>query len=349
MGNIATNNYMVYVSCMTYNQKAYIEDALNGFCMQQTTFPFICAIIDDASTDGEQEVIKSYLSKHFDLEDKSIARNEETDDYILAFARHRNNLNCFFAVLYLKYNHYSIKKTKMPYVSEWQEHCKYIALCEGDDYWTDHLKLQKQIDYLENHSGCMMTFHRAQCHWEDGTHECYQYNMNVCEDKDYSGTELLEDWIVPCAAIVCRKEVFSYPIKHRQRFFSGDDVLYYSATEMGKVHAFSDVMSVYRVHQDSISRNKEHEIFRLKVYPDHYINIYRNFPSIDRRKLRHRIAIQIYHRMNVTPSSRLRIADWFRMLYWDPIYAQSYLFNIIKWYIIFPVKRKMKCLYNPVC
>ena len=128
------NNFLVRVSCATYNQASYITDALNGFTMQQTTFPFVCTIIDDASTDGEQEVIKNYLRQYFDLEDKSIIRHEETDDYVMTFAQHKTNKNCYFAVFLLKYNHYSIKKSKMPYIQEWQDQVKYIATCEGDDY-----------------------------------------------------------------------------------------------------------------------------------------------------------------------------------------------------------------------
>ncbi len=64
------NKYLVWVSCMTYNQAQYIEDALTGFAMQQTNFPFVCTIIDDASSDGEQEVISRFINEHFDLEDK---------------------------------------------------------------------------------------------------------------------------------------------------------------------------------------------------------------------------------------------------------------------------------------
>ena len=96
-------DWMVYVSCMTFNHAPYIVDAMNGFTMQNTDFPFVCAIVDDASTDGEQEVIKNYLNEHFDLEDKVVARHEETDDYVLTFARHKTNLNCYFAVSGLQY------------------------------------------------------------------------------------------------------------------------------------------------------------------------------------------------------------------------------------------------------
>ena len=126
-------NFKVYVSCMTYNQSAYICDAFDGFCMQITNFPFICGIIDDCSTDGEEEIIQSYLRKNFVLDDKDRVLNEETDDYVLTFAQHKKNYNCFFLVLFLKYNHYK-KKSKVPYVKRWYDTTKYVAVCEGDDF-----------------------------------------------------------------------------------------------------------------------------------------------------------------------------------------------------------------------
>ena len=61
-------NFFVRVTCMTYNQSTYITDAMNGFCMQQTNFPFVCTIMDDASTDGEQNVIKQYFRENFEID-----------------------------------------------------------------------------------------------------------------------------------------------------------------------------------------------------------------------------------------------------------------------------------------
>ena len=61
-------DFLVCARCFTYNHAPYIEDAMNGFCMQQTHFPYVCVIVDDASTDGESEVIKNYLQTHFDLD-----------------------------------------------------------------------------------------------------------------------------------------------------------------------------------------------------------------------------------------------------------------------------------------
>lgn len=63
-------NFTVRIKCITFNHAPYIVDAMNGFCMQKTSFPFVVVIQDDTSTDGEPEVIKQYLQEHFDLEDK---------------------------------------------------------------------------------------------------------------------------------------------------------------------------------------------------------------------------------------------------------------------------------------
>ena len=136
--------YKVCVWCNTYNQASYIKDTMDGFCMQQTNFPFACLIMDDASTDGEPEVIKQYLNDHFDTE-----WTKETDDYHLTLARHQENKNCYFAVYLLKYNHYSIKKLRLKYYREVTDEIDYVAFCEGDDYWTDEHKLQKQADALD--------------------------------------------------------------------------------------------------------------------------------------------------------------------------------------------------------
>ena len=138
------SHFKVSVWCNTYNQASYIKDTMDGFCMQQTSFPFACLIMDDASTDGEPAVIRQYLNDHFDTE-----WTKETDDYHLTLARHQENRHCYFAVYLLKYNHYSIKKPRLKYYREVTDEIDYVALCEGDDYWTDAHKLQKQADALD--------------------------------------------------------------------------------------------------------------------------------------------------------------------------------------------------------
>ena len=151
-------DWKLTVNCCTYNQSAYITDTLNGFAMQLTDFPFVCTVIDDASTDGEQAVIEDYLAKHFDFSEGSASYRTETDYAHIVFARHKVNVNCYFAVLFLKENHYSRNKDRMPYLSEWRDGVKYLAFCEGDDYWTDPHKLQKQVDFLDTHPDYGMTY-----------------------------------------------------------------------------------------------------------------------------------------------------------------------------------------------
>ena len=86
-------NYKVSVTCMTFNQSKYIRDAMDGFCMQETDFPFVCTIVDDASTDGEQGVLKKYLHDNFVFTVNSVAYKKETDYAHISFAQHKTNKN----------------------------------------------------------------------------------------------------------------------------------------------------------------------------------------------------------------------------------------------------------------
>ena len=144
--DIPKQDYMVLCSTITYNHAPYITDTMNGFCMQQTSFSYACYIIDDASTDGEQDVIKAYLDEHFQM-DKAEQYELELANVIVA--KHNTNPNCTFAVYLLKRNLWKEPDLKRPLGRPWTQRCKYIALCEGDDYWTDPLKLQKQVDFME--------------------------------------------------------------------------------------------------------------------------------------------------------------------------------------------------------
>ena len=260
---MSCTNFMVRVECMTYNHAPFIVNAMNGFTMQQTTFPYICAIIDDASTDGEPEVIDHYLKENFDLEGDSIVRHEETDDYRLVFARHKQNLNCYFAVIYLKYNHYSINKSKIPYIAEW-ENTKYMALCEGDDYWIHPQKLQLQIDFLEKHGDYSM------CH---GDAEFYVYEKNWnkgrigrihSKAKSFDSPDRKEMFyriltgkypgIVTCTTCVRNNYYKKIPVNKKQ-FMMGDKPLWLDLSQMGRIKYFDEVFGVYVKHQGSATRS----------------------------------------------------------------------------------------------
>lgn len=146
--------FKVCVRSFTYNQSAYITDTMNGFVMQQTTYPFVCCIVDDASTDGEQKVIRKYFNENFNLEDKDTYYEQQTDYATIIYAQHRTNLNCYFAIFFLKENLYSKGQSakKFEYLAPFRQGCTYEALCEGDDYWIHPQKLQMQTDFLDEHT-----------------------------------------------------------------------------------------------------------------------------------------------------------------------------------------------------
>jgi glycosyltransferase involved in cell wall biosynthesis len=245
--------YMVHVRCMTYNHAQYIEDAMNGFCMQETKFPFVCTIVDDASTDGEQEVIKKYLQTNFNLDDGSVARNEETDDYFMIFSQHKRNTNCFFVVFFLKYNHYSIKKSKKPYLKEWLD-SKYIATCEGDDYWIDSKKLQKQVDFLEKNEdyGLVYTYTKL---FNQKTATLSE-GKNMCFDG-YITDKLLETYFISTLTVCYRASIikridYSYRSQH---FLMGDLPLWIEISRFAKIGCIQEYTCVYRLLENSASHS----------------------------------------------------------------------------------------------
>ena len=93
--------YKVLVRCFTFNQSKYIEETLNGFAMQQTNFPFACLVMDDASTDGEQEVIKAWIERECDM---SRAETIEISTSTVIVVPHKTNASCTFALYLLKQN-----------------------------------------------------------------------------------------------------------------------------------------------------------------------------------------------------------------------------------------------------
>ena len=111
--------HMVYVRCMTFNHEAYIKDALNGFAMQQTNFPFVVGIIDDASTDNTTSVINEFINNNCIYNHDT---DVKTEDYgTVLDVTLKDNPNCIFHIVYLYENHYG-KKSKIPYFIEFENY-----------------------------------------------------------------------------------------------------------------------------------------------------------------------------------------------------------------------------------
>lgn len=244
---------LVSICCITYNHEPYIVQTLDGFLMQKTSFPFEILIHDDASTDRTADIIREYEKKFPNL----------------------------IKPIYQKENQYSKGFTS---VSEtWnfpRAKGKYIALCEGDDYWIDENKLQMQVDFLEKNPEYGMCFHDAVV-VNELENEVDSFSYHVIE-KDYSATELFENWVVPTASMLFKKEILCYKLADRENFIAGDIVLVEQACVYGKVHGFKKKMSVYRIQENGLTWSKERREKTLRLHPNHYIALKKNFPLISK-------------------------------------------------------------------
>ena len=234
--------------------EAYLEQTI-GSLVNQTLRNIEILCIDDASTDGEPEVIMKFVSRNFNMEDNSVVRNEETDDYIMTFAQHKTNKNCFFAVYSLKYNHYSIKKSKMEYLSEFLDHVKYHALCEGDDYWIAPEKLQKQVDIMEKDDSIGLVYTKAK--------KVINRNRQVSGiiGKKFSSIdELVVDNKIPTLTTCYRKTVYDICQKELGCNLSGLSLGDYQLWLMFKIKSevafYEKVCAIYRVLEESASHSK---------------------------------------------------------------------------------------------
>lgn len=246
--------FLLRAHCATYNHSPYITDAMNGFVMQKTDFPFVCTIMDDASTDGEQEVIKKYMQNFFDLQDSSVAYERDTDYGHLTFAQHKTNKNCFFAIILLKENHYSQRKNKAPYLTEWMD-TKYIALCEGDDYWTDPLKLQKQVDFLEKHEECSLCCHRYKIYSEADEQWLPDYVAEMFEQHPdgffFTSADNFDHWITKTMTLLYRRSAIAN-VDFSKYKYSRDVHRCYHILQHGTGYCMPDVMAVYRRHHGGV-------------------------------------------------------------------------------------------------
>ncbi len=272
MSLLPTINYKLRVICYTYNQASYIKDTMDGFCMQKTDFPFLAIIVDDASPDGEQDVISKYLADNFD---KSNTKQEENEEALKIFAVHKVNPNCHFFVIFLKYNFYSIGKPKNPLYKGWHENIPYIAMCEGDDYWTDPNKLQKQVDFLDSHPEYSMTCNRAKM--LSMKNNAFRPKDNYCRkgDGDLDPKEVIRrgGYYIPTCSVVYRMGITGdgYPDYCRNSPV-GDYPLQIWMAMKGNVYYFDAPMAVYRVDNPTAWSGRKDAV---KVYSEKELDAFR--------------------------------------------------------------------------
>lgn len=252
--SVQTYSYMVATRCFTYNQQSFIEDALRGFAMQETTFPVVTLIVDDASTDGEPEVIKSFISNYFN----SPYRVEESADYQLICANHKSNPNCIFVVFLLKYNHFSIKKSKLPYLSEWNDKAKYLAICEGDDSWIKKDKLQKQVEALESHPECGMCYTAYRyLYQESGNFKDIFTPNSIIHDGEFMWELLSFQVMIGTATVLMRSDLYRTIMnscaEDYKGYLMGDTQTWFHFARISKVYYLPEITMVYRKHEGSVT------------------------------------------------------------------------------------------------
>lgn len=229
---------MVSISCITYNHAPYIRQCLDGFMMQKTNFAFEVLIHDDASTDGTTEIIKEYEAKYPDII-KPIYEEENQ------WVKGRRGSAVF-----------NFPRAKG----------KYIALCEGDDYWIDPLKLQKQVDFLEGNSEYSLCFHRVKTTYEKGC-EGIDVFAHV-SPGEYTLDYILRRWTVPTGSMLFRKDILAHMPKN-PNFKYGDNVLLLTCFSQGKVYCIDGILGVYRRNLGGWTMNKP----RVALSKEQYVHI----------------------------------------------------------------------------
>ena len=265
------NSPLVSICCLTFNHVSYVLQALDGFLMQKTSFDYEIIIHDDASTDGTQEIIKAYQENYPEII-KPILQSEN---------QYSKGIKPIFKYVFPR------------------AQGKYIALCEGDDYWTDPLKLQKQVDFLEGndeYSFCFTRFQtkdeRTNTFLDDENSKHFDKNQSFI---DYDFERFYKGWHIGTQTVmfINTPETKNF---YKQYQLPRDMHLYVELLKQGKGACLKDFCAVYRLTGKGVytSTSKFQQIIKgAKVYED----IYKSNKDIIFIELKYRKFFKSYLRM----------------------------------------------------
>lgn len=247
---------LLSIQCLVYNHEPFLRQCLDGFVMQQTTFPFEAIVHDDASTDGSAAIIREYAEKYPDI----IKPIYETENQY-----HKHDASIGRA----------IRAVMHP-------DTKYIAECEGDDYWTDPLKLQKQVDILETHPDCTIVFCKVKTITKDGNPRTW--TIPCAESRIPCGEITLDDymkeeyyyarWTFHTSAFCYRKSCLELHNQLRSTLYRnfpfGDQPLLLSCLFQGKGFYIPDYTGCYRTGSggffSTVKKSTENQIHFYEKY-----------------------------------------------------------------------------------
>lgn len=206
----------VTVIVTTYNHERFINEAIDGVLMQETNFDYEVVIIEDCSTDHTRDIVIEYQKAHPGKIRLVLSETNKCD-----------NSEFMKAIL----------SSSSPYV----------AILDGDDYWTSPQKLQKQVNYLDLHPECAICFHNVRILYDDGSQE--PRDSNGLDQKEVSTMEDLIDgcFIETCSTMFRRSSLCEFPSWYTNDK-SADWSLFILAAQHGKIGYINEVMGVYRQH-----------------------------------------------------------------------------------------------------
>jgi glycosyltransferase involved in cell wall biosynthesis len=217
---------LVSISCNTYNHAGYIAEAIEGFLAQRTNFPIEILIHDDASTDGTADIVRQYQARYPELI-KPIYQIENQHSK-------RVRIGCF-----------NLERAQG----------EYVALCEGDDYWTDPLKLQKQVEFLQSNPGYVMCFTNHDKIDKDGNllaKGVLRYGPNV----ELTQHEILTGLPPRYLTVVFRRSAIDFSFLREKFSSNGDVVLFAMLTRKGNAKYLDFVSGCYRIHPGGVWSSK---------------------------------------------------------------------------------------------
>ena len=239
-----SNRKKVCVLVTTYNHEKFIAEAINGILIQEVKFDYEVVIIEDCSTDNTRDIVIDLQRQH--------------PDKVRLVLEERN------------------QNSNRTWIREIQNsQAQYIALLDGDDYWTSPHKLQRQVDFLESHPECSICFHNVVAFHEDGSREPYLFNTEY--QKEISSLDDLWEgnFVAGCSAMLRRDLVRELP----EWFYSlqwGDWSAYIIWAHYGNIGYLDKVMGAYRIHDRGMwSGLKEHQ--QIEQVVDFYKAINVNF------------------------------------------------------------------------